>query len=69
MSEDQARVLAYLNEVVKGMHRDPEDPIGHLIESHKRQREIVKAAIDADHVSLSRLRWLPWPVKRWMLGY
>lgn len=40
-----------------------------LINSHRSQREIVGENTSRELRAHRRMRWLPWPVRRWFLGY
>lgn len=61
-------VAAYFKEIL-GYDSLAQDPLSTLIESHKRQREIISVRGDCAAKTTHRLRWLPIRLRRWLQGY
>lgn len=64
---DTERVIEYFKSL--NLVSYPADPVGDLIESHKRQRDIIGEYADARLKMAHRWRFLPFSVRLWMGGW
>lgn len=62
------RITKYLNEILGNSRYEDIDDIQRLINSHKRQREIIQEYGTERRRALGRLKFLPRKIKLWILG-
>jgi hypothetical protein len=62
------RAQKYIQEVTPSEYLS-EDPVLELIESHKRQRQIVGEETERRLRAHQRLWFLPFRVRRWLQGF
>jgi hypothetical protein len=67
--ETRARIKEYMESVGVPEIWPPVDPLGDLLKSHARQREIIGEETDRRLRGHRRLRYLPFKLRCWLMGY
>lgn len=62
------RITKYFDTILGTSRYDDLDDIDRIIDSHKRQREIIQEYHGERMRALRRLRFLPRKIRNWILG-